>query len=396
MRTVERIKGLAIVEICGAFPESVLNSAATEGLELWDVESVDAYTLRAKVFERSLPMLENISARSMCDMRVIMRRGGSVDRKLLVRRRTLLIFLLITAITLLLSSLFIWEINVEGNEELTTGEILRALEECGVRNGTFWPGLDTDAIRCRMMLKLPELGWMTVNIHGSCADVPITERTVKPEIYDEDAAADVIAAKTGIIDSMTVLNGKPLAAPGRAVTAGETLIESRIDSITNLPRYVRAEGSVKAHTWYELCAVCPLEREEKTESHTVGLRFFVRIGKKRINFYIGSRKSIDECDRIIYEYKLGMDGLFAMPVSFAAELYQRHETVTVSCADEDGMKKRLLDALADSIDGTVEDARFTVSRENGLLCVTMRASCLEEIGETRELTPTPQKTENNQ
>lgn len=391
MKTVERIKGLAIVEICGAFPESVLNAAAMACLEMWDVESVDAYTVRAKVFEKSLPALENISARCMCEMRIILRRGGSVDRKLLARRRTLLIFLLLTAVLLLLSSLFIWEINVEGNEKLTTGEILRALEECGVKTGTFWPGLDTDEIRCRMLLRVPELGWMTVNVHGSCADVLISERAEKPEIYDEDDAADIIASKTGIIDSMTVRNGKPAAAPGQAVTAGEPLIESRMDSITNLPRYVRADGSVKARTWYELCAVCPLEREKKTQSSLAGLRFFVKIGKNRINFYIGSRKSIDECDKIVKEYKLGADGLFAMPVSFAAEIYRRPETVTAACADEEGMKKRLLDTLTDSIDGTAEDVRFTVSRKNGVLCVTMRASCLEEIGETRELSLDPQK-----
>ena len=55
------------------------------------------------------------------------------------------------------------------------------------------------------------------------------------------------------------------------------------------------------------------------------------------------------------------------------------------------MKKRLLDTLTDSIDGTAEDVRFTVSRKNGVLCVTMRTSCLEEIGETRELSLDPQK-----
>ena len=82
-------------------------------------------------------------------------------------KRSACLPLLLTAVLLLLSSLFIWEINVEGNEKLTTGEILRALEECGVKTGTFWPGLDTDEIRCRMLLRLPELGWMTVNVHGS-------------------------------------------------------------------------------------------------------------------------------------------------------------------------------------------------------------------------------------
>lgn len=389
MKIVERIKGLAQIEICGAFPESMLNMAAMAAIELWNVESVDAYTLRAKAFEGTLPELENIAARCMCDMRVISRRGGSADRKMLMRRRGFIILLLVTATLLLFSSLFIWEINVEGNRKLTTGEILRALEECGVSTGSFWPRMDTDMIRCQMVLKLPEIGWMTVNVHGSCADVLVTERAEKPDIYVEKNAADIIAAKTGIIDSVTVLNGKARAVPGRAVTAGETLISGCMDSITNLPRYVCADGSIMASTWYELCAVCPLERLEKGEGRLAGLGFALKAGKNRINFYIGSRKAIDECDKIIKENKLGLKGLFATPISFSTEVYRRCETTVTRCCNEENMKTRLLKALEESIDGTVEDVYYTVSRDKGILCVTMRASCLEEIGETRDITAAP-------
>lgn len=389
MKVIERIKGLALVEICGAFPESMLNASAIAAVELWDVESVDAYTLRAKVYEGSIPELEALAAGNMCDMRVLWCRGGSADRKLLLRRRGLLIFLLITAVLFLLSSLFIWEIRVQGNEKLTDGEILRALEECGVNTGTFWPGLDADMIRCRMLLKLPELGWMTVNVHGSCADVLASEREEKPEIYKEKNAADIIASKTGIIESVTVLNGKPAVSVGQAVTQGDVLIGSCMDSITNLPRYVCADGIVTARTWYELSAVCPAETMMKSGGGLKGIGLCVKIGKNRINFYVGSRKALDECDKIVKENQLGQKGLFAMPVSLTAEIYRAGKRTKEAVSETESVKTRLLTTLEESIDGTVEDAHYTVSRSGGVLCVTMRAACLENIGETRESAAVP-------
>lgn len=64
------------------------------------------------------------------------------------------------------SSLFVWRIDVTGNEALTTGQILRCLDACGVRPGTYWPGLSNDLVRNDMILRLPQLRWLTVNVRG--------------------------------------------------------------------------------------------------------------------------------------------------------------------------------------------------------------------------------------
>lgn len=380
MKIVEHIRGAACVEICGAFPESLLNAAALSALELWDMESVDAYTVRVKTFESGLPELEALAERCMCDLRVLTVYGGSRERRMLLHRRVLAVFLILTALLLFFSSLFIWDIRIYGNETLTDGEILRALEECGVGRGSYWPDINSDELRCEMLLKLPELSWMTVNVHGSCADVPVTERTKKPEIYTENRYADMIAAKTGIIQSMTVLNGSALVSEKQAVTEGEILISGKMDSITNEPRYVCAEGSVKAKTWYEISAVCPEKTQIKSGDRLKALRFAVKAGKKQINFYNSSRKTIDECDKIIHEYKLGIEGLFALPVSLIAEEYRQAERTEEQSLDINGMKTRLEAALRETIDGDIESIRFTCSRSGGVLYVTAHASCLEEIG----------------
>ncbi len=102
-------------------------------------------------------------------------------------------------LAVLTSSLFIWRIDVTGNETLTTGQILRCLDECGVRPGTYWPALSNDLVRNDMVLRLPELRWLTVNVHGSCAEVIVREKEPLPDITPDDTPVSIYASATGVI-----------------------------------------------------------------------------------------------------------------------------------------------------------------------------------------------------
>lgn len=387
----ERIKGKIRVEICGAFPEAVLNACALQALLFWDMESVNAYTIRMSVYEKDLPELKAVAEKSMCELKVISASGGTRNRGFLKRRMWLFLSAALIMAMLLFSSLFVWEIEIRGCEELSTGQVLRALSECGVKRGTFWPGLSTDLVRSRMLTELPELAWMTVNVSGSRALVLVSERQEKPEIYVESQCADIVAGKTGIITRMSVLNGKPLVSRGQSVLEGETLVSGVMDSITNPPRLVRAEGEIIADTWYEICAVSPLESQQKTEERSRRVRFAVKFGENRINLYFGSGKHIDECDKIINEYNLGIQGLFALPVSIVREELIRWEKDQGSSADEQALKERLYQSLQESIDGEIVSHSFSVSEREGLMYVTLLAHCRENIAVIQELDET--KTE---
>ena len=68
-----------------------------------------------------------------------------------------------------------------------------------MEEGCFWPGLETDLLRSRLLLELPELSWITVNVRGSRALVQVQERQEKPELAADGAPADLVAARDGLI-----------------------------------------------------------------------------------------------------------------------------------------------------------------------------------------------------
>ena len=384
-RIDRKVRGTVRFELCGACPESVLNACAMQALELMDLESLDACTLRVTVFENRAEEFQALARRCMCETEKLSQSGGSKSRRLVKRRMLLLIFALLTAGLLLFSSLFIWDIQVVGCQKLTQAQVLRALSGCGVEQGSFRFGLNSDLVRSRVLVELPEIAWMTVNVRGSRATVLILEREEKPEIVAEADAADLVAAKTGVIARMSVLNGKPLVRPGQAVVEGELLVSGTMDSITALPRQVRAAGSVTAETWTELSAVRPAVESHKTGQTKKIFRFALKFGEKRINLYFSGRNELDECDKIVYEYKTGIEGLFLLPVSIIKEELSFYETEAQPSAAGAEMEAALRDYLTETVDGEVLSADFSVNDSGELLCVTMHAHCLENIAETREI-----------
>ena len=380
--------GTVRAEIRCPEPEQLLERCRREGLRLWQLRPLDACTLRLSLWERDLLLLRRRTEESGAELTVLRLRGGSRSRRLLRARRALLLSLLLAAALLLGSSLFVWELEVRGCERLSPGTVLRALADCGVEPGSFRPGISADLLRSRMLTRLPELEWMTVNFSGSRGTVLIRERKEKPEIFDPGKPAEIRATRAGIVRSVTVLQGRGTVRPGDAVSEGELLISAVRKRMGEPAGLQRALGEVRAETWYELSAVCPLEMLRSCEKGSGEQRFSLQIGKKRLGGGTIPGKGLDECDKIVHEYTLGAEGLFTLPLRLIRT--ERHPLLpdggTVSREEE--MKSALLRRLEERIDGEVLDCGFFTARSGGLLIVTLRARCCENIAGTVELAGT--------
>ena len=378
-RLADRIRGEARVELFGVSPEAVINRSAGAGLTLRRVNAVDGQTIRCTVDEKELETLRALARRCQCELRLLSLRGGSRDRQLLRRRVWLPLTALVMAALLLVSSLFVWDVEIYGADGLSRGRILRALADAGVERGCFWPALSADLVRSRALAELPELSWLTVNVNGSRAVVLAEPREKKPEIYGESEACSLAASRSGIVRRVSVLNGRALVQPGQAVQEGEILIGGRLDSLTGPERFVRARGEVWADTWYERTAVCPPPARGKGPSVGKSRRIGLKIGDRSIFFYGKSRKTLDGYDTIVHEYDLGLDDLFALPVSLLCETRVRRAPADAPAADTQTMRERLRAGLLESIDGEIVSLSFSEIEKDGTVYVTLRARCFENI-----------------
>ena len=287
------------------------------------------------------------------------------------------------ALCLMTSSLFIWDIKVVGNEKLTDGEIKRALEECGISSGCFRLNIDNDMVRARMLTKLPELAWMSVNVNGSRATVPVLERRLPTEIYNEKGNSDLVAKSDGIIERIFVRNGKTLVSRGQTVEKGDILVTGTLDSAIAETEYVKALGEVYAHTWREQTAVCPkttLKKQYKARNYK---RYAVMFGKKRINLYFGAGNKVDEYDKIIHNNKIGISGIFTFPVTIVTEVFSPYYPLETVDTEMENMKERLENLVREDVEGEIISIGLVSEVKDNLKKVTVRCECIENIAKEK-------------
>ena len=347
-RLSEILRGSVRAEVSGAAPQRLLNAMSEADMPFWDAVPQDAFTIRLGLYSRDLRDAKALATRCQCELKLLRESGAPVVKRRLRRRVALLVTAVSCFALLAASSLFAWDIRVEGNEQVSTGEILRALAGCGVEPGAFWPGWSSDEIRNSVILDIPELAWLGVSVDSSRAVIRVRERTEAPELVNSEGMGSVTARTTGIIDSMRVYQGAPLVAVGDAVVAGETLVSGEMPSEVGDTRYVRASAEIKARTWYEMSASAPLEYSglEQSDSRT---RWALVIGDKRINFYLGSSQTPAGCGKIITEYPLAWEGVFTLPVTLVREQTLEYDSAAAA-EDEEELSGRLEAVLRSTLE----------------------------------------------
>lgn len=376
-------RGVAELEASGAQPERILNYCAENGIEFWNASPCRDFSITFCVHASYADSLLARSGKNGLDVKLISETGGR-KLKLGAKRRAVFLLAFVLCVSLAaVSSLFLWRIEISGNDKLSDAEILRKLAECGVDYGAYWPALSSDEIRSRIVSEMPEIAWLSLNVRSSKAEIIVHERIDKPDIVNEKSPCDIIASKSGVIRKMSVLEGESAAIVGNAVAKGDVLVRGLMSSETGDERYVHSMAQVIADTWYEISAQTPLLEERKTEKSGRNTAFSLVIGKKRINFFSDSRNKCDSCDKINKLKYISLGDVFTLPVGYAVERTTQYETSLLPI-DEDKTVGRMKESLKNELqrrigDGQIVSEEYSVSKTDAVMTVTLRAQCTENI-----------------
>jgi len=373
-----------------AYPERFMNLCAQNDISFWDLTRTGEVTVQVTMtmqnYRKLRPLLENLAA----EVKPLKRSGVPVFLRRVRRRYALLIGLILTLAATWGMSLYIWDIRVEGNETVPAAVILSTLEELGVGIGTFGPGIEAEALRHEVLLKLEDLSWITVNVSGSRATVIVRERIHAPERVPEGVATAVYATRSGVIDHMIIWEGTPLVEIGDTVTMGQDLITGRRDSLVSGTRFVRADAQIFARTWYTLSMSMPLEHIEKDYTGEISTKRIIFIGRSRINLFFDGRISHATYDKIVKDTDFHLLGGIVLPIRLERRIYTAYEPRAVRLDETTAalfLQEQLLERLTEIIGpaGQVLSTDFEVEIGNGIVTVRLQAECLEQIAAIRRL-----------
>lgn len=377
MGVSDTVRGRAKVLLTSPCPEGVLNSCANSGIMIRDAEFKEECQVILSLREGEMPLFGEICRKCGAEFEIISIKGGKKLGELFKRRSVLLAACFVMLLLLVFSSFFVWRIKIISDGEVPVSKLMNALSSGGLYEGALRFNISSDMLRCHVLAEVPEISWLGLNISGSEARVMVKVSKEEEKIYEEYKLTDLRAKREGIIKSMSVLNGQSLKAPGDAVEEGELLVRGIMESGPNPPRAVCAKGQVIAETRRNLQAVTPKTAMFKEKVAGKRVRFAIKFGKKRQNLYFSSGKHIDECDKIIKEYQLGIDGLFALPLSIVKEEYIFYDKS--SGTYEGNGEEKLLEILREDLDGEILETEFKESSDSEKKTLQLTALCLENI-----------------
>ena len=386
---VNLIEGEVTGRVESGFPERVLNLCAEYGIVFWNLDWESPVAFTFTMTRRDWKRLRRLSKRIDCDMSAVGWKGTPFFLGRVRYRYGLWITFGACLLALFWSSFFIWDFEVEGNENISQQEILRALEKNGIGFGTYGFSVDSSELRNYMLLEIPELSYIAVNVKGCRAYVQVRERVAAPEIIDKKKPGNTIAKKDALVTAVQPWDGEKQVLPGTTVKEGQLLISGVVQNNYSGVRYLRGMGKVYGRTWYQLECRIPLTVRKKTYTGAEKTRRALVIGKNRINLYFSSSILGDTCDKIISWDKWVLPGDVALPAATVTERFRFYELVERQRTEEEALalaEKVLDERLAEYLDeGEVLEWEVGSEVVDGNLVVTLSAECQEQIGRLVEI-----------
>lgn len=163
---------------------------------------------------------------------------------------------------LLYSQNFVWRLDVEGNDRVSSSVILNQLKSEGIGMLSYIPDLDVDYIEKRLLLTLSDISWVAINQQGSRIVVSVAERTLAPSIDPRDPC-NIIASHTGYIKYMDVYDGVAVVQEKQTVEQGDMLVIGEYLDINDEVTHVHSSALIIADVVQRKVISVELEQVEK-------------------------------------------------------------------------------------------------------------------------------------
>lgn len=282
-----------------------------------------------------------------------------------------------------ISSKFVWTINISGNITLNEDEVINELNNADFHIGTFIPLVNYKELHNKVLLNSEKIGWISVNINGSVANVKIKEKFDELS-QDEAKYSNVISKYDGQIVSINVIEGEKQVSIGDVVKKGDLLISGVIDSQSQGVRYENAKGEIKAYVNKQIEIKIPYNNSIKQYTGKVYEDNSYIIFNNFINFYKKYSNYSAFCDTIEKIEQITIFDTIKLPVYKKTVKYYEYEyndvTYTKSQAVDIAFSKLRYEMDKELKTAELISKSISTSYDNEFIYVTANLYCIEEIG----------------
>ena len=281
------LSGYLKIQILGYSPERFLNLCSHQKINLWDLNVKDR-TYEMKISVRDFLKLKPIIRKTKTKVKVVERYGFPFFLQKYKTRYFLFSGLLIGILFLFFMSVFIWEIEIDGNIRCSDEEIKMFLKEIDVSEGKRKKEISCEEIAELLRGNFEDIIWVSASMDGVELKIEVKENMDR--VYEDEsekvAPMDIIADKDGMITSIITSKGRPMVKAGDMIKKGDLLVSGSIEMYNDAAevigyQYQVAEAEIYIQTEYSY---------EEELQHTYEI--LEETGKKKQQIWIESDEEI--------------------------------------------------------------------------------------------------------
>lgn len=336
------ILGYVRISVEGYYIERFINICTTSKILIWNLKREKGIKLFLNVGIKDFYEIIKIAKKLKCKVKIIRKRGMPFLINRYKKRKIFFLSLIIITILIGISTNYIWNINIEIEDNIEIENIEQDIKDAGLEVGMNKNKIDTQEIINKIRLNRNDISWIGIELKGTNAIVKIVKSKEAPEIIDEKDYSNIVSNKSGIITKIIAQNGTALVNVGDEVKEGQILIKGMMEGKYTGVRYVHSLGEVEAIIKYSKTKKIPLKTTEKVNTGKKETKYKIKINNFQINFYKTLSK-FKFYDTIETEKKFKIFSNLYLPISVIKITNQEFEEIekqyTVEEATEIGTRE---------------------------------------------------------
>ena len=395
------ILGYVRIIVEGYYIERFINICINSKILIWNIKrEKGGIKIFLNVGLHDFKKLIQIAKKTKCKIKITRKRGIPFILNRYRKRKIFALFLGLVAIGIIISSNYIWNIEIQfeenqGMQAMTNNaenaldtvlkeEIEKDIAEAGLVVGKQKTKIDTSDIIRQIRLKRDDISWMGIELKGTNAIVKIVKSKEAPQIIDENDYTNIVASKSGMITKIVAQNGTAKVKIGDTVEKGTVLIEGTMQGKYTDMRYVHSIGEIEAKVWYTKTERIYFKKLEKEYTNNMETKYKIKINKFEINLF-KTLSNFKIYDTIEEEKKIKIFSDFYLPISLMKitnkEQINKEKQYSLEEAKNQGIKKvkEQLEKDIEQNENKVGEVINTTQTEE-YIDVTVTYEVLEKIG----------------
>ena len=311
---IRLILGYVRIEVEGYYIERFINICRSKKLLIWNLKREKGVKLYLNIGIKDFKKLSQIARKTKCKVKINSKKGIPFVINKYRKRKIFLIFLILITLLVYISSKYVWNIDVQVEDNLQIENIENDLREFSIRKGMKKSDINTAKVINELRLKRNDISWIGMDIKGTNIIVKIVKADEKPEIIDSNEPCNIVASKDGIITKITAQNGTINARVGDTVRKGDVLIAGFMEGKYTEKRFVHSLGDVQAKVWYTEKEKIPYKQEISSDTGKIEKKIGIKFNNFQINFYKTLSK-FEIYDTIYSEQNIKIFSNFYLPIS---------------------------------------------------------------------------------